>query len=298
MKQKYTSKKKSLFFNITVNILFIVICFCCIVPLLLVFSISITPEKLIAQNGYQLIPQQISFYAYTYIFKNSFSIWHSYGVTIFVTAVGTLIGLSLTSLIAYPLSRKDVKYRNYISMYLFFTMLFNGGLVPTYILITKYLHLKNNIWVLILPMLVGPWNVMLMRNFFKTGVPSAIIESAKIDGAGEFQTFLKIVVPISKPAFATVGLFVILAYWNDWWLALLYIDEQSLMPLQYTLQSILLNIQILMSNINSQTHQVTEIPSESARMALCMLAVGPIVLVYPFLQKYIVKGMTVGAVKG
>lgn len=292
-------KQKRKISTLVIHLCLILFCTCCIIPLLLVFSISLTPETLIAENGYQLFPKAYTLQAYRYIFTTTFSLYSSYAVTIFVSVVGTIMSLTLTALVAYPLSRADLKYKNAIAMYLFFTMLFNGGLVPTYILITKYLHLKNTIWVLILPMLVGAWNVMLMRNFFSSCVPYSIIEAAKIDGAGEFSTFWRIVVPISKPAFATVGLFVILAYWNDWWLALLYIDERSLMPLQYTLQSILLNIQILLNNINVQTqNRVMEIPSESARMALCILAIGPIILAYPFFQKYIVKGMTIGAVKG
>lgn len=283
--------------NVIINIVLIVLCVCCIVPLLLVVSISLTPERLIAENGYQLIPEHFTLEAYRFIISGTYSLWNSYAVTIFVTVAGTFASLVVTSMLAYALSRRDVKYRNGVSFYLFFTMLFNGGVVANYILITQYLHLKDNILVLILPMLVNAWNVMLMRNFFKE-VPFGVIESAKIDGAGELRTFISIVAPMSKPTFATVGMFIALAYWNDWWLALMYITDRKLMPLQYTLQSILLNIQVLLSDIQLQKSIGGEIPSEAARMALCVLAVGPIVLVYPFVQKYIVKGMTVGAVKG
>ena len=289
--------KKISISQLIINLVLIICCLCCIVPLLLVVSISFTPEELIALNGYQLIPEAFSADAYKFIISGTSSIWNSYVVSIFVTVVGTFLSLVVTSMLAYPLSRQDVKYRNIISFYLFFTMLFNGGLVASYILITQYLHLKDNILVLILPLLINAWNVMLMRNFFKD-VPFSIIESAKIDGAGEFKTFLQIVVPISTPTFATVGMFIALAYWNDWWLALMYITDRKLMPLQYTLQAILLNIQVLLSDVQLQKSVGGEIPSEAARMALCVLAVGPIVLVYPFVQKYIVKGMTVGAVKG
>lgn len=278
---------------------FVLICICCIAPILLVLSISFTPEKLIVENGYKFFPQAFSTEAYEYLFANAASIFNAYKVTIFVTVVGTVLGLTITAMIAYPLSREDLKYRNIIAVFLFITMLFNGGLVPSYILVTKYLHLKDTIWILIFPLMVSAWNILIMRNFFKTGVPVTVIESAKLDGAGEFYTFVKIVAPISKPAFATVGLFISIAYWNDWWNALLYIEDRSLMPLQYTLQSILMNIQVLLSNTNNQVQtKVVEIPTEGVRMALCVLAIGPIVLAYPFFQKYIVKGMTVGAVKG
>lgn len=298
---KLDSKRNSIGLKIFANAVFIFLCLCCVVPMLLVLSISLTPDKDIGLYGYQLIPKAITFEAYAYILKYFTNIYRSYGVTIFVTVVGTVAGVAITSMVAYPLSRKDLKYRNAISMFLFFTMLFNGGLVASYILITRYLHLKNNILVLILPMLVSPWNVMLMRNFFSSSVPFSIIEAAKIDGASEFGAFLRIVVPISKPTFATIALFLALGYWNDWWLALMYIDEPSLYPLQYTLQSILLNIQVMLNNANLSNQMqdaMKEIPTENSRMALCMLATIPILFAYPFFQKYIVSGLTVGSVKG
>lgn len=298
---KLKSARNGKWLKITANIVLILFSLCCVMPMLLVLAISLTPNKEIGLYGYQLLPKHITLEAYVYILKYYTQIYKSYGVTIFVTVTGTLLGLAMTSMLAYPLSRKDVKYRNGISLFLFFTMLFNGGLVASYILITRYLQLKNTIWVLILPMLVSPWNVMLMRNFFSTGVPFSIIEAAKIDGSSEFGAFLKIVIPISKPTFATIGLFLALGYWNDWWLALMYIDEQSLYPLQYTLQSILLNIQVMLNNVNLSNQMqdaLSEVPMESSRMALCMMAVIPILFAYPFFQKYIVSGLTVGAVKG
>lgn len=290
----YTKSRRA--FNICMNILFVLLCVLFIAPFLLVVSISLTPEHLISTDGYQLIPKHITFDAYKFIFSSGTSLCRSYLVTIIVTVLGTAGGLVITSMLAYPISRKDLKYKNVITFFLFFTMLFNGGLVASYLLITRYLRLKNTILVLILPLMVNAWNVILMRNFFSTSVPDGIIEAAKIDGAGEFLTFVKIIVPISKPAFATVGLFIALAYWNDWWTALLYIDDRSLFTLQYTLQSILLNIQVLMGNIQTQ-HLVKDVPAEGSRMALCILAIGPIVLAYPFFQKYIVKGLTIGAIK-
>ncbi len=289
--------KKIAITNFFIHLFLVLCCLLCIVPLLLVLSISFTPEILIAENGYQLIPKRFSLDAYRFIISGTYSLWNSYAVSIFVTVVGTFLSLAVTSMLAYPLSRRDVKYRNGVSFYLFFTMLFNGGLVANYILMTQYLHLKDNIFVLILPMMINAWNVLLMRNFFKD-IPFSVIESAKMDGAGEFRVFLSIIVPMSTPTFATVGMFIALAYWNDWWLALMYITDRKIQPLQYTLQAILLNIQVLLSDVQLQKSMDGEIPSEAARMALCVLAVGPIILVYPFIQKYIVKGMTVGAVKG
>jgi putative aldouronate transport system permease protein len=289
--------KNSFFFKLFSNIFLVLLCACCIIPIILVISISLTSEASIATNGYSIFPKEFSINAYKYIFSGSSSIYNSYFITTAVTVIGTLISVFITALIAYPLSRQDLKHRNLIAKYLFFTMLFNGGLVPFYILVTKYLMLKNTIWAMILPYTVSAWNVLLMRNFISSSLPFSVIESAKIDGAGEFGIFTQIVLPMSKAALATIGLFVTLAYWNDWWLALLFIDNRALMPLQYTLQSILMNIQVLTSSI--QTKDLAQkIPSESARMALCVLAIGPIVLAYPFFQKFLVKGMVVGAVKG
>lgn len=298
---KLENKRNGIGLKISANIVFIFLCLCCVVPMLLVLAISLTPDKDIGLNGYRLIPERVTIEAYTYLLKHYTSIYKSYAITIFVTAAGTVLGTVITSMLSYPLSRKDVKYRNAISLMLFFTMLFNGGLVSSYILMTRYLHLKNTIWVLILPLLVSPWNVMLMRNFFSSGVPFSIIEAAKIDGATELGAFIKIVAPISKPTFATIALFLALGYWNDWWLALMYIDEPSLYPLQYTLQSILLNIQVMLSNANLSNQMqdaLKDVPMENSRMALCMMAVIPILFAYPFFQKYIVSGLTIGAVKG
>lgn len=289
-------KNESMLFKIFVNTIFILFCLGCILPLILVFGISISDELAIAANGYHIIPKKISFEAYRYIFSGSNSLLSAYKVTIFVTVAGTMLSLLLTSMFAYPLSRKDLKYRNSIALYVFFPMLFNGGLVPFYILVSRYLHLKDSIFVLIIPYLVGSWYVLLMRNYFKT-VPDSVIESAKIDGAGEFRIFFRIVLPLSLPALATIGLFTTLAYWNDWWLALLFIEKRSLMPLQYTLQSILLNIEVLINNVKTRDSAI-KIPAETARMAMVILAIGPVIFAYPFYQKYFIKGLTVGSIKG
>ncbi|MEG1442527.1 MAG: carbohydrate ABC transporter permease, partial [Oscillospiraceae bacterium] len=197
-------------------------------------------------------------------------------------------------------SRKTYRYKKALSFYAFFTMLFSGGLVPTYILITQMLNLKDNIWAMILPMVVSAWYIMLMKGFFQS-MPEEILESAKLDGAGELYTFIKIVIPISKPAFATVGLFFVLQFWNDWWLSLLYIETESKFKLQYMLMRLLENIEYLNSAESIQmglVNENVEIPTLSARMAMCILAAGPILVVFPFFQKYFIKGLTIGSVKG
>jgi ABC-type sugar transport system, permease component len=283
-------------YNVLMNIILGIIGILCVFPMLLVLSASFTDERALATYGYLLMPKKLSLFAYRYILSASNGIFQAYKVTIFVTVVGTLLSLLITALFAYPLSRKELKYRVQISFFAFFTMLFNGGLVPWYILISRYLHLKDNIFVLIIPYLVQAWNVLIMRNFFKT-IPDSIIDSAKIDGSGEFRTFFRIIVPLSLPSFATIGLFNTLMYWNDWWLAILYIDKRSLFPLQYMLQSVLTNIEILMSSFLTRD-KVLNVPGETARMALCILAIGPIILAYPFFQRYFIKGLTVGSVKG
>lgn len=268
----------------------------CILPLVLVLSISLSDERETAAHGYSLIPLKFTWFAYDYVLNSAGNLLNAYGVTILVTVVGTALSVLITSLVAYPLSRNSVKFRNPILFFVFFTMLFNGGLVPWYMLITQYLHMKDTIWVLIAPYLVSAWNVMLMRNFFRA-IPESIIESASIDGAGEWRIFFRIIVPLSLPCFATIALFNSIMYWNDWWLGLLFIENQKLVPLQLMLQSVMSNIQILSMYAMSHNNVVVEIPGETARMALCVLAIGPIIIAYPFLQRYFVKGLSVGAVK-
>lgn len=289
-KNKITTSK------IIINLMFIIYALFCIVPLILVLSISVTDEMVIFQNGYSLIPAKFSLAAYKYVLSGSSTLLNAYIVTIIVTVVGTFCHLFISSMLAYSLSRKEVKYANVISFLVFFALLFNGGIVPQYILLTKYLHMKNTILVLIFPYLVSSVNIIIMKNFFKSTVPDSIVEAARIDGSGEFSTYLKIVLPISKPVLATIGLFVAVFYWNDWFTCSLYIEDNSLYVLQFLLQSIMNNIQYLQSNDMLQK-SAASLPSESARMVTRILAIGPIILTYPFLQKYFVKGLTLGAVK-
>ncbi|UVI30470.1 carbohydrate ABC transporter permease [Paenibacillus spongiae] len=281
--------------KIALNISFMAYSALCLIPLLLVLSVSLTEEQSIFQHGYRLIPQNFSFDAYKYILMGNSPILRAYGVTIIVTAAGTLLHLIISSMFAYSLSRNEVKYRNIVSFLVVFCLLFSGGLVPWYILLSKYLHLKDTIFVLIVPYLVSSINVLIMRNFFRT-IPDSIIESARIDGSGEFNTFVKLVIPLSTPVLATIGLFVAVFYWNDWFTAALFIENADLYTLQFLLQSIMNNIAFLQGNALTVKAAAMQ-PDETARMATCVLAVGPIVLTYPFLQKYFVKGLTLGAVK-
>lgn len=293
------AKKSKLISSIIICIILTSFALTCIIPIIAVLSISLSNETDILRHGYSLIPKKISLTAYQYIFKVPKHILQAYLISLSATGVGTLLSLFVIALLAYPLSRRDFKYRNLLAFYIFFTMLFNGGLVPWYILIVRYLHLKDNWWVLVLPYLVQPWFVLLLKTFFQQ-IPISIIESAKLDGASEVRIFFTIVVPLSKPALAAIGLFILLQYWNDWWLPLLYIESENLVPLQYMLHRMMANIQFLTQQLRTtqMTIDISKLPNESARMAMCILAAGPMLFIFPFFQKYFVKGLTVGAIKG
>lgn len=294
------SKRKNIkITRVLLHVIFIFLSLLCILPVLLVVSISFTEERSLMVDGYHFIPKVVSLGAYKYVFSGAASVLKAYMVTILVTVAGTSLHLLVTSMLAYSLSRKEVIHRNRISLFVYIPVLFNGGLVPYYILMTRYLHLKNTLWVLILVNSVSAVNVLIMKNFFKT-IPEALIESARIDGSGEFRTFFKIVLPLSTPSLATIGLFVAIAYWNDWMTCSLYIETPKLYTLQYLLQSLMNNIGYLQANAaasQSIEKSLGMLPSEGARMATCVLAIGPIILLYPLLQKYFEKGLTIGAVK-
>jgi putative aldouronate transport system permease protein len=265
-----------------------------LVPLLLVIAASLSDEAALSKYGYSLLPQQFTTFAYRYIFQDPGQLARAYGVTVVVTVVGSSLSLLVMALLAYPLARRDFGPRKPLSFYVFFPLIFNGGLVPFYILVTQYLHLRDTLLALILPYLVVPWYVLLLRTYF-AALPSELIEAAKIDGAGEWRVFFRIVAPLSTPALATVGLFSVLLYWNDWWMGLLFIDNQNLMPLQLLLYNIMTNIDVLASN--AQTTGVP-IPSLSVRMAMAVLAIGPIAFAYLFVQRYFIRGITLGGLKG
>ncbi|WP_227793515.1 carbohydrate ABC transporter permease [Paenibacillus guangzhouensis] len=261
-------------------------------------AISLSDEGNVVKYGYRFIPKKFSFEGYEAIFKNPGILINAYSVTILITIVGTAAGLLFTAMIAYVMSRKDYRYRRTTTLYVVFTMLFSGGLVPFYILVVKYLHLKDTLWVLIIPYLVNPFYVMIMKGFLDQ-MPSEIIESAKIDGAGEYRSFFAIVLPLSVPALATVGLFISFVYWNDWWLGLLFIDTDKLVPLQLLLYRTMNTIEFYAANSQhlSGNVDVTKFPSLTARMALAVLGAGPMLFVFPFFQRYFVKGLTVGSLK-
>lgn len=274
--------------------------FLCVFPFLFVVIISFTDERTLARNGYSVFPEKWSVEAYRYIFMTGDQLLRSYGVTIVVTVLGTLISLAMISLFSYAISRRSFKYRNFFAFLAFFTMLFNGGLVPTYIVVTQLLGLHDSLWALILPMAVNAFYIMIMRTFFRLSVPESLIEAGKIDGASEFGVFFRLVLPLSLPGLATIGLFSTLGYWNDWFNALLYIESPDLVPLQSMLMRIENSLQFLLQNSNNPSVNaglLQTLPQDTSRMAMVVLATGPIVLAYPFFQRYFVSGLTVGAVK-
>lgn len=281
-----------------IHLIFIIISMLVIVPLLYVVSISLSTSNDISLHGYSLIPREWDLTAYKYIFQAPRQIITGYYVSIAVTILGTTLGLALSSSLAYVMTRKDYRYRNITSLYVFFTMLFNGGLVPFYMVMTKILHVENTIFALFIPYSINAWFTMLMKGFMQT-IPFEIIESSKIDGSSEFNTFIKLIIPLSTPALATVGLFYAFAYWNDWWLAMLFISKESLVPLQFMLYRTMNNLSFLLTTVSSSINvDISNIPSEGLRMAMAVMAAGPMLIVFPFFQKYFVKGLTVGSVKG
>ncbi|WP_159882156.1 carbohydrate ABC transporter permease [Paenibacillus puerhi] len=289
--------------SIAINTFFIIWTLLCVVPFILVISISFSDENTILANGYKFIPETFSLNAYEYIIKDKMQVLNAYRVSITVTITGTLLSLLITALYAYPLSRSDLPYRGFFSFYVFFTLLFNGGLVPFYFLYVMVLGLKNSMLALILPLLLQPFFVIIMRTFFQTSIPPAVIEAAKIDGAGEFGIFWRIIIPLSMPVIASVGLFTTLNYWNDWFLSLLFIEPgNNNVGLQYLLQRAVLNIQYITQNSNVSQYlsgsDLANLPNRTLQMAMAVVGIGPIIFAYPFFQKYFVKGLTVGAVKG
>lgn len=287
--------------QVLINLSFILFCAFCVFPLVLLLSISLSTETDVVKNGFKLIPMHITNEAYRMIFESPMKILNAFKTTLTITIVGTMLSLIITSMLAYSLSRANFKFGRIISFYMFFTMLFSGGLVPYYILMTKYLHLTDTIVALIVPHLFGSFNAFLMRTNFKK-LPPGLVESAKIDGSSEFRIYIQIVIPLSTPTIATVGLFVALGAWNDWMTALLFINNSKMFPLQMLLQMMMANLQSVTNDMNSMFAQEMmksrNLPAETLRMAMCLISIGPIMILFPFLQKYFVKGLTVGSVKG
>lgn len=270
----------------------------CIIPFILLVSASFTSEAAIIEHGFRIIPKEISLFAYKLIFENSDQIIGAYILTILLTVIGTSIGLMLIAMTGYALQRSDFEFRNKISFYIYFTTLFTGGLVPFYLLMTKHLGLKDSYLAILLPALMSPWLIILMKNFIKS-IPHSITESAKIDGAGDFQIFIHIILPMIKPALATIGLFLALSYWNEWYNSMLFLTSNAeYKPLQLFLYNIINKAEYIRNSAASSNVPPQDIPLESMKMATAVVATGPVILFYPFVQKYFIQGITVGAVKG
>ena len=291
--------KDRIIFNIISFVFLGVLAAVCLLPFLLVISGSFTEQYAIQLNGYQLIPEIFSLDAYKMLFRIPEDIIRAYGVTIFVTFTGTTVGLFFTSMAAYVLASPDFKYRYNVSFFFYFTSIFGGGLVPWYIFCTKYLHFHNNIISMILPIMINVTYLLILKSYMM-GIPAPLYESARLDGANDLTIFFKIALPLSKAGLATVGLFLALNYWNDWYNAMLFLDEGSkeLYPLQYYLNNILTKAQAMNAAAARSGIPASDVPSEPLKLAMTVVATGPIILLYPFLQKYFVKGVTIGAVKG
>lgn len=289
--------------SLLLNLSFILYCIVSLIPVLLVISVSFSDENAISLHGYRLIPESFSLAAYQFLWRDAAHIAQGYGISIFVTLVGSLLGLTVTAMFAYPLSRMDFNFRGFFSFFIFFTMIFSGGLVPWYLVYTKLFPIKDTLFALIIPNhLMNAFFVIMVRTFFQTTIHPSLIESASMDGAGEFKIFRSIVLPLSLPVLATVGLFYTIGYWNDWFNSLVFINNDKLVNLQYMMYKVMRNLQYL--NANAQvsgsviSSEIAKLPNETVRMAMCITGMGPIVLAFPMFQKYFVKGLTVGAIKG
>lgn len=265
-------------------------------PFVILTINSLASEHSILNFGYQLWPQEFSTSAYAMIFENPKRILNVYGITILVTGSGTAVSLLLSSMAAYVMARREVRYRNVLSFFLYFTQLFNGGLVTYYLLVSRDLHLSNTLWVLILVPMFSVMNILILRNYMAHSIPESIVESARIDGMDDVGIFFRIVLPLSAPVLASIGLFTALGYWNDWWTPMMFVQKQDLQPLQYTLFQMLASVTYTAQMVGNMP--TVNLPKESLKLAMTVVATGPIILVYPFLQRHFVSGITIGSVKG
>ena len=290
--------------NFLFNALFLTLALMCFLPIIFILIISLTKNDVIRSDGYQLFlnAQTISADAYTYLWSQRQTILHALWVSVYTTAIGTVLGVILTCVMGYVLSRREHKLNNFLTILIFIPMVFGGGMAASYVVNTQILKLYNTMWVLILPLAVSSWNVTISRTFFRSTIPDSVIESAKIDGASQLTIFSRIVLPISKPVLATIGLFLAFGYWNDWFQAQLYISDDNLKSLQAMLNNIQGNVEYLTKNPTATLTSTTELkrnmPQESVRMAIAFVVAVPIACIYPFFQKYFISGLTVGAVKG
>lgn len=279
----------------------IILSLACVLPFLLLLIASLSSEASLATNGYSFFPSEWSLGTYKYIMQSAGTIFKGYGITILATVAGTALSLLLTIMFAYPLSRPELPCRYFFAFFVFFTMLFNGGMVPTYLMYVNTFHIKNTIWAYIVPgHLLGAFYIIMMRSFFTSSIPDSLIEAARLDGAGEFRILAKIIVPLSKPLLATLTLMIGLTYWNDWVNGLYYVTDPSKYSIQMILNTMLANVQFLSSSASSMGMDIgaIQLPAIGIRMGIAVIAVIPILCIYPFLQKYFVKGIVVGGVKG
>ena len=300
-KTKVSQIKDERGFYILSLVLMAVLALFCVIPFILMISVSFSSETALA-HGYKFFPEEFSLSAYSYLWLKRATIFRAYGLTILVTVVGTAVNLLITSLFAYPLSRKDFRYRNIFAFILFFTCLFNGGMTASYIVWTRLFHVKDTIWAYLLPgALMGAMNVLMVRNYYNANIPYAIIEAARIDGANDVKIYTSIMLPLSKPVMTTIGLFAALGYWNNWTNGLYYITDSKLFTIQVYLKKLMHSIQFLKtSDLANESAMLAaqSLPTESARMAIAIIALLPILCVYPVIQGELIKGMVVGGVKG
>ena len=289
--------KDVLAFSLITHPLAIFFAILCVLPFYLIVVASFTSERTIITEGYSLIFREISFDSYRMALKNPTAVAIAYRNTTFVTVVGTTIAVFLATMSGFVLSRKDFAWRNTLTFFFFFTMLFSGGLVPWYIICTRYLGFRNQMYALILPGMFSTWNMIIAKNFMKS-IPVEIIESAKLDGANDFIIFFRLVLPVTKPLIATLALFTALNYWNDWFTCMLFITKESLNTLQFFLQQLLSGADQIRNLAAKSGVVLPQLPVESMKMSMTVIVTGPILLLYPFLQKYFIKGLTIGSVKG
>ena len=292
-------KNKTITGQLILNIFFVILSLTYIIPFLLLISISLSSDQSIREFGYTVFPKAITFDAYKMIFKSPETIVNAYEVTIIFSLITMVLSVMVMTMVAYPLSRKNCVFRKPLSYFIFFTMIFSGGMIPSYIINTKYLHLNDTMWIYILPALVNAWNIIVIRTFFQ-GLPEGLVEAAKIDGAGEAYTFVKIILPLSKPVIATMCFLTLLAKWNDWNTSLIYIRNERLYSLQYMLQRILREVEFVKNSVSRGDSLLdsSNLPTEGVRYAMALVAAGPMLIVFPFFQKYFAQGLTVGAIKG
>lgn len=297
-KNKIKQSKSTVTIKIISYIVIILFTLVCILPFILIVSASFSTESIISKEGFGLLPKGLTLSSYIWVFRYPKMILGSYGVTIAMTVCGTVVGLFIIAMTGYALQRKDFYFRNILSFFIYFTTLFSAGMAPTFIWVSRYLHLRGSYMAVFLQLLMSPWLIILMKNFTKS-VPYEITESGKIDGAGDFKIFISLIFPMLKPALATVGLFLALGYWNEWYLSSLYLgSEVTYKPLQYYLYNIINTANALKGSLAGANVTITDLPSNTLKMATAVVATGPIIFLYPFVQKYFISGITVGAVKG